>query len=296
MKLIYILGVLILLTGCTQEITSTIIYKAGNYDIELDGNDDYFILDNTGLTIYDGANYQVFSTIKNYSEFVYKFDQIEVDKYTEFYITDFDADGIGDILIGNKHEVFFLKGKTIGESFTFIPESIINTDENIKTFGHFEVNGDIYKDILVLSANYDKWNFRIFDAQTLELNNTYTSNSDFDCNKYALFDLNNDFIQDIICYSSDKLKIFIRPKLTMDFNQWEIHQIETGFEPANNILIRNMDYDQDYEILLKARDNITISVYDYTGASIVLQRQGEWPANPWDNPDTKTRQDIFSSE
>ena len=262
-----------------SELSSSAGYKLGNYDIDLDGNDDIIILEDNGLIVYDGndvrANYSGSSVTLNSKV---SFNSIVMGDASEFFVTDFNFDGIGDILIGDDSDVYLLTGKLDGNSFGFnAPQELISNMNNILSFGAFNINDDLYKDIMVsnwtLSAS-STIQYTYFDGRNFTVVGTYVTNkTNFICEDSIIADMNKDNIQDIVCYQKNlrkALQVYIRPSGDMNISNWDVYNISLGDLVATDIFATDIDSNGDLEIGIfidNYGDSYTI-FYDYNTSGI----------------------------
>ncbi|MGM5483283.1 MAG: FG-GAP repeat domain-containing protein, partial [Nanobdellota archaeon] len=228
-----------------SDLSSMNGFKLGNYDFNLDGVDDIIIL-GSELLIYSGDDLESYSS----GSLDPVFNSSSFDSSYEFFITDFDWDGDGDILIGGNDELILL---TYDGDFSF-SESWSGTFNNLASFGSFDIDGDFYKDIIVLNGSHDEpWNYALIedsDSQKITSGTLNLDNNNLEyCEEFIIFDFNKDTIQDLVCLDKTQnyIRILQRDNLSVNLSSAEFQSYELDYTPSD-IFFTDIDSDGEWEL------------------------------------------------
>ena len=226
-----------------ENLSSSAGFKLGNYDFDLDYTDDVIVMGSSGLLVYDGDDLS--SPVLNLSEF-----PLQSGVVREFFVTDMDWDGDGDILVNNGSGVYLVHGD--GMSFGS-PEQVF-AGTNVASFGAFEIDGDFYKDVLVLNGSGQKWQYNFFQggASFSTLESEIINSPNYRCNKILIFDQNKDNIQSLVCFDSDdnQIRIYHRENLTTNVSEFSYHNFSLPYTPSD-IFFSDIDSDGVWELGVK---------------------------------------------
>ncbi len=272
-------------------ISSANGFKLGNYDIDLDGIDDLIVLEDDGLLVFDGvnvrANYSGAGEILN--SVTLPATGVVMNNDAEFFITDFNWDGIGDILIGNKSDIHLLLGAIDGDGFRFnYGAQVVDGMDHILSFSAFDIDGDFYKDVLVLnatSADGGQWQYNYYSLDGdafVPVNTKIVSGGNYKCTDMKIIDIDKDTIQDVICYydvsAPNQIKLFHRNNLSMNISEWDYYYINANGFDVKSIFAGDYDSDGHIEIGVDSTD-YGVYWYNYSGSGLELEESFDFGLN-----------------
>ncbi len=267
-----------------SSLTSSSAFKLGNYDLNGDGIDDLIVLGSNGLMVYDGNEVRAaYRENRNTSP---SYTNTRYNSNFEFFVTDMNWDGYGDMLIGNSTDIYllnFTREIIVSNLNTFeFQETPLVSEPNIASFGSFDINNDFYKDIIVVNGTNTNWNYALYDGKDLSFNSSGIFNlGSGSCMRMLVFDINKDSLQDIICTDqaspSANIYVLIRNSSNEDLSQANFIPFSLGYPvlgaSSSNIFFSDINSDGEWEVGVVQSSPLKINFYKINATSLYLVKE-----------------------
>lgn len=225
-----------------ENLSSTSGFNLGNFDFNLDGKDDIIVVGSFGMLIYSGDGYSV---VWNSSEHSLSYAGVD------FFISDLNWDGKGDMIV---YSSSFVDVLTWNGDWSFTKNDLVDSS-NINYAGVFDIDGDFYKDVIVLNGIGNTWNYSFYNGQDLSLADSTTySETKFLCNYIRSFDYDKDGFEEIVCLDTenDIVRFYDRNSTTTEIDNTSLTSYFTydlGYTAGiEGIFFTDINSDGDWDL------------------------------------------------